>query len=154
MSIIGNPVTLIGGASGIMTAFAAGRSSTNSWENSVGLFGGWEWADDENFNRLNTNSSNFECLKAGTYNIYYYIKSGYNASGNLINVTGRVYKNDSVISETVTSAATGNYGSITGVQLSAGDKIYYRLKNASGTSAQSGAIAICKDGVTPQPTHV
>lgn len=151
MSVIGNPLTLGGGKESVV-AFAMGREAYSDWDSAQGIYGGWRWVDNKCFEYAESDNSKFICLKAGVYNVYYFLKGGYNTSGSSVNVIGRVYKNDSVIDETTTtSAGTGSYSSVTNVQVAVNDIIHYRQRNSSGITGQTGMVVITKADIAPSP---
>lgn len=149
MSVIGNPIS-IGGGKAQVVAFTIGREAYNDWRpDDGGIYGGYWWADGKNFERIANGV--FECLKAGTVNVYCYIKGGYNTSGNYIGVSARIYKNSTIIATKDSTTSSGATFSVSNVAVAVGDTIKILQRNTSGATAQSGSIVICKSDIDPVP---
>ena len=128
MSIYGNPVAIGGGGNAKIVVSQIGWVSTSS----VIVISevAYEQADN---NYFTLSSHSFTCAKAGSYRIWYGVKSAYNSGGSRINATAYIYVNGSSVSSLV-SSSTGYYTSYYDASLSVDDVVQLRAKNNSNSS--------------------
>lgn len=101
-----------------------------------GLYTGFEAFEDTYFSR--TGDSTYTCLKAGTYNVEYFYKPGYNNGGSLVNVQLVIQVNGANVVSVNSTAAPGGNGTAT-ITLAEGDTLALLMKNNTSGSALSHA---------------
>lgn len=129
MSILGNAVTLGGGGTPYVVLTVAGRHADSTLG---GVYTGFEAFEDTYFSHMAADST-YTCLKAGTYNVGYFYKPGYNTSGKLINTQLVIQVNGTNVVNVTSTAAIGGNGSAS-ITLAAGDTLALKMRNTTSSS--------------------
>lgn len=91
----------------------------------------FEAFEDTYFSR--TGDSTYTCLKAGTYNVQYFYKPGYNNGGALVNVQLVIQVNGANVVNVNSTAAPGGNGTAT-VTLAEGDELALLMRNTTNSA--------------------
>lgn len=117
-----------GGGKPLIVLAVAGRHAAATLG---GLYPLFEAFEDAYFN--STADSTYTCLKAGTYNVQYFYKPGYNTNGSLINTQLVIQVNGSNVVNVNSTAAPGGNGTAT-ITLAAGDTLALLMRNTTSSS--------------------
>ena len=123
--------TASGGSGGNpIRAFAWGRGTSTSY-----LIRDETYYYDEDY--FSYDYGQFECKKAGTYDITVFGRGGYNNGGSNIRMYVQIYKNSHASTTTEysnRSIANGGVLDTFSLSLDVGDKVYGMSRNSSGTN--------------------
>lgn len=124
-----------GGAVPYIVLAVAGRHAAASLG---GVFTGYNVCEPAYFSKAEGVNSTYTCLKAGTYNVQYFYKAGYNNGGSLVNVQFVIQINGTNVVDVSSTSAPGGNGSTT-ITLAEGDTLALLMRNKTSGSTNSHA---------------
>lgn len=124
-----------GGADPLIVLAVAGRHAADSLG---GVYTGYNVCEPAYFSKVEGVDSAYTCLKAGTYDVDYFYKPGYNTSGRLVNVQLVIQINGTNAVNVTSTAATGGNGTAS-ITLAAGDTLALKMRNTTSGSSLSHA---------------
>lgn len=138
MSILGNALSMGGGTPHVVgyawhTAYGTSYARVGNFDRLKSL-----WADSNFFTQ---STGLFTCQRAGTYQIVYFGRGGYNSSGTSIDLYFQVVANGSVVASSYSVDNAGVNSSVT-VTLSVGQTLYAQTRNSSGNNTHDFGFII------------
>ena len=147
MSVLGNPLLLGGGGSAPIACGYAWNVATGTTVRLVGVpytiygtaYPNTHAADNKCFSYAD---GVFTCLKAGTYVISYFGRSGRNSSGTAVNLSYQVLHNSTAVASSTNVGIMGTHSSVT-VTLAVNDTVSVKVNSAaSGANYDFGYIIV------------